>query len=51
MVRSLDAELAKRDKVFDIDQYDYLWTMNGDFLLQYNKQSEKFEAFESFRAE
>jgi len=49
MMRSLDAELAKRDKVFDIDQYDYVWTMNGDFLLQYNKQSKSFEAFESFR--
>lgn len=45
---TLDAEIAKHTMIFDRTTHDYLWTSNGDFLLQYNMSTESFDEFKSF---
>jgi len=44
-LKTVDAELAKKNKFFNPDNYKYLWTSNGDFFITFQKDKNLYEEF------
>lgn len=46
--QTLDAELARKEREFDTGAFDHIWTTNGSFMLNYDREGGQFNSFESF---
>lgn len=47
IIRILEGEFARKEKVVDAERYQELWTANGSHLYQYDSESKEFSEYEA----
>ena len=49
LIKSIDAAIAKRNRTFDHVTYPYLWTANGDYFIQFDKEARTYNNYYAFK--
>ena len=47
VLQTLEAEIARNHKKFDTNQYQNLWTNNGDYFIYFDAQKQVFQDYEA----
>ena len=49
LIQAIDAAIAKRNRTFDHVTYPYLWTANGDYFIQFDKEARTYNNYYAFK--